>query len=325
MSESKQPANLSDLIIKGGEWHPPRLCIYGAEKIGKTSTAAQAPRPFFLGTDDGRRRLGVDGLPVAASWPEFIGQLQLTIEQVQGLGYQSVVIDTLNGVVDLCAQHVCSTQFGGKWNDPRHGFLAWGGAQGWGSVSEEIKPMLTLLDQVIDAGLWVILLSHEHYVTVKNPIEGDYQQVRPAIDRRPLSRVMGWLDCILHVDYQIELVGDDLRKRAKADPSKRVLRTVGTPAELAGCRVGYELPPVLPFDWHSLEDRLGKPDNELADRCRGLIRLQDDATASKVLSWLEVDDLDELGKAPAHKLRQTINRLEAATTGTEPNETGAEK
>lgn len=301
---------LKEQIVQGGAWVPPRLVIYGDEKVGKTSTAAQAPKPLYIGTDDGRRRLPVDGLPIPSTWEEFVSQLENVVAEAPGLGYGSVVTDTLNGAVELCAQHVCETQFGGRWNDTKNGFLSWGGAQGWAAVSEEVRRILPLYDSLIDAGLWVVLLAHSMTAKVRNPLEGDYDRYQPAMDRRVWARVAGWADVILRVDYEKKILEDPSspgRKRAITDGT-RILRCAASAAEAAGCRVGYELPEIIPFAWESIEGHLGKPDGRTAAALRELWPLMTSAEVKKAESFLGVS-FDQLEKAPLHKAKAMIGRL----------------
>ena len=294
-------------IVKGGAWTPPRLVIYGDEKSGKTSTAAQAPNPLYIGTDDGRRRLEVDGLEIPETWGQFVQQLEQVAEDAPGLGYGSVVTDTLNGVIELCAQHVCATQFGGKWNDPKHGFLAWGGKQGWGAVSEEVRRILPLYDRLIDAGLWVILLAHSQTEKVSNPTDGDYDRFAPAMHKSVWARVGQWADVLLRVDYDVTYSEDGGKRRVVSDGT-RVLRCAATAGEVAGCRVGYELPARLPFAWGEIEDHLGKPDSNLIGNLAEAWGLLTDDEQGKAETYLGVP-VEHLDEAPPYKIKALLARI----------------
>jgi hypothetical protein len=310
--------SLKETIETGGDWVPPRIVLYADAKFGKTSTCAQSPNPLYIGTDDGRRRLSVDGLPIPTTWEEFISQLESVASEAPELGYGSVVTDTLNGVVELCAQYVCRTQFGGSWNDPKSGFLAWGGKRGWAAVSEECRRLLPLYDRLIDAGMWVILIAHSQTEKVRDPLGGDYDRFAPAIDKNVWERFGGWADVILRGDYQKHILEDGGRKRAISDGT-RILRCAASTSEVAGCRVGYELPDVLPFSWEAIADHLGKPDSSTAETLRGLLSELDKEKLNKAISWLGINDLDDVERAPLHKAKSLINRL-AADDGENNNE-----
>lgn len=297
---------LKDLIEAGGAWHPARVVLYGDPKTGKTSTASKAPTPLFLGTDDGRRRLRVDGLPIASEWEQFKAQLTAVAEE-SSKTHRTIVIDTLNGITQLCAEWVCKAQFGGRWNDPAKGFLAWGGNQGWASVSEEMKPILVLLDRCIANKQWVILIAHSKVESVKNPIEGDYQRFAPDLDRRVWARFSQWADVILRVGYRIAV------KDGKAvSEGERVLHASATAAEEAGCRVGYELPPTLPFSWEAIEAHLGQTDESATAELQRLMAALDGDALAKAEKYLGAT-IANLTTAPAHKVRTLTSRLKEAT------------
>jgi len=290
---------------KGGEWVPPRVVLYGDEKIGKTSTAAQAPRPLYIGTDDGCRRLGVDYLDPPDTWQEYVEQLHEVVAHAKGDGFESVVTDTLNGVVDLCAKYVCDTQFGGKWNDPKYGFLAWGGKAGWRAVSEQIRKVLPLYDKLTDAGLWVIILAHSQTEKQSSPTDGDYDRYAPAMHSLVWARVGQWADCILRVDFEKSFTEKDGKRRVITDGT-RVLRCTSGVAEIAGCRAGYELPDEMPLSWESIAVHLGNVN--FADELGELIADLSATDGVKALKWLGVD-LEHLADAPAHKAKDLIGRL----------------
>lgn len=298
---------LEEMIQHGGSsWVPPRIVLYGDPKTGKTSTAARAPSPLFLGTDDGRRRLAVDGLPIPSDWEQFKTQLKAVAEAPED-PHRTIVLDTINGIVQLCAEHVCRTQFGGKWNDPRSGFLAWGGSQGWASVSWECEPVLALLDRCIDAGKWVIVVAHAKVETVKNPLEGDFQRYAPDLDRRVWARFSQWADVILRVGYKVVV------KDGKAiSEGERILNASATVAEEAGCRVGYELPAVLPFDWEAIEAHLGKPEESAIQELHGLLSTLPAKDLAKIEKYLGTN-IDNLDRAPANKIRVALDRLKETT------------
>lgn len=300
---------------KGGAWVPPRVVIYGDEKVGKTSTAAQAPKPLYLGTDDGRRRLEVASMPIPATWQEFVDQLQQVATDAPGEGFRSVVIDTLNGVVDLAVKHVTDTQFGGKYNDPKNGFLSWGGKQGWSAVSEEVRKILGCFDQLIDASLWVILLAHSSTQKVQNPVDGDYDRFAPAINPLVWARVGQWADVILRVDYDISVIEIDGGKKRAVGDETRLFRCSASVGEISGCRAGYELPPTMPFAWSEIEERLGNSSAATLDAAREQIAALEGDDLAKALKYLGIKAAGELSKAPTHKVKALTAKLASRSSG----------
>lgn len=305
--------SLKDLIQRGGDWKPSRVCWYAWEKFGKTRLACAAPKPLFIGNDDGRERLPVDGLPQAENWRDFVAQLETVAAEAKAGGYKTVVTDTINGIVDLCAEHICETQFGGKWNDPKHGFLSWGGSQGWSAVSEEIKRLLPLYDKLIEDGIWVILIAHSDVQNVKDPLAGTYHRFAPAMDRRVWARFFGWLDVILRGDYDISF-REESGQRLAVGGDKKIWRCGGSVAESSGCNVGYSLPSVIPYDdpqscWQILYDHLGENASSVYDELRKLWGTMDKAKTAKAIEFLKCD-IDNIEDAPIDKVRALLNRLQ---------------
>jgi hypothetical protein len=300
---------LKDNIKQGGGATGTRLVIYADTKAGKTTTASQAPKPIFLGTDDGFRRLAVSGMDSPKDWPEFVDQVKEVVAEGPEAGFKTLVIDTFNGIADLCAEYVCTKHFQGLWSDPKKGFLAWGGHQGWNAVSEEMKQLFPLFDELVDQGWWIILLVHQKVEKVSDPIEGDYDRYSPALHRNVWGRVAAWSDAILRIAFDSGFNEDKNGKRRVVCDGTRVLRCSATSAEVAGTRAGYELPATMPLAWSEIEDNLGGTDEDLVERLNLLwIHLNDDEEIA-AKNFLGIKSQDNLADAPVHKIKAMIGRL----------------
>ncbi len=299
--------SLKDSVKRGGGATGTRLVIYADTKAGKTTTASQAPKPLFMGTDDGFRRLTVDGLESPKTWNEFLTQLGEVVQEAPAAGYKTVVIDTIDGIADLCATHICDAHFGGLWADKKNGFLAWGGHQGWAAVSEEMKRVLPLLDQLVDVGFWVILLAHQKVEKVSDPIEGDYDRFSPDVHKAVWSRLAAWADAILRISFDVT-VGDD--GKAICDGT-RMLKCAATSAEVAGTRAGYELPATMPLAWANIEEKLGAADGELCAKAAEKLLTLDDDDQKKALKYLSIKTIENIDKAAPHKLKTLLARIAA--------------
>jgi hypothetical protein len=300
---------LKDNIKQGGGATGTRLVIYADTKAGKTTTASQAPSPIFLGTDDGFRRLAVSGYDSPTDWPAFIEQVKEAVAEGPGEGYKTLVIDTINGVADLCAEYVCEKHFQGLWSDPKKGFLAWGGHQGWNAVSEEMKQLFPLFDELVDQGWWVIFLAHQKVEKVSDPIEGDFDRYSPAVHRNVWGRIAAWADVILRIAFDKGWDEDKSGKRRVVCDGTRVLRCSASSAEVAGTRAGYELPATMPLAWSEIEDRLGGTDDDLIERLNNLWIHLTDKEELQTLSYLGIKTQDDLADAPVHKIKTMIGRL----------------
>jgi hypothetical protein len=224
---------------------PSRVYLYAAEKWGKTSFAAHAPKPIFLMTSGETGLLDLINFgqiePTAhfpedfKNWPDLLDALDALVDEKHD--YKTLVLDTANGAERLLADHVLRTEFRGEM----------GGKNGYGSYGKGDlacipywAEFLRRLDRVrSQRSMSIILLAHSRIKSVNNPEGDDYDQLRPeGIDKLwPLTHK--WASVIGAGTYKV-FVKDD-----KADGGReRVIRLRGTAAVVSGNR--YGLPEVIP-------------------------------------------------------------------------------
>jgi hypothetical protein len=287
--------------VSKGTRKPARVILYGPAKIGKTSWASQFPKPIFITTEDGAEGLAVDSYEPAESWTEILNRA--TSVASGDHDYKTVVLDTLNGAAELAAQHVCQTLFNGDWG-PK-GFAAFG--QGVGATSEEMRRLLPILDQCRKYGMTVVLLAHTGLMSVKNPVEGDYQKWAPEMDRRIWARFAKWSDMIGRADYEYLVMKRDGAKempgRVKGT-SARIVHWTGSAAEDAGTRAGFEMPGTTLLSYQAFADGLGKSES-LVDEVKAMWSLLTAEQASKALAWLG----GSIDNADPKRLPEMLNRL----------------
>jgi hypothetical protein len=296
-----------------GERKPPRFVIYGAPKVGKSTLAADMPEPLFIPTEDGIDGLSVARTPRPSTWSELLSTVKDVVSEKHT--FQSLVLDTVTGAADLCAQHVCKEIFGGQWGDK--GFGSYG--KGWAATSEEFRALLALLDQVRAKGMIIMLLAHTGVLSVKNPDGSDYTKWSIEADRKIVARITAWADIIGRADFQHSITKERGESRGKVvSTDTRIISFSGSMAADGGARVGYELPPELPLSWSAIAEHLGRK-SDVADEVRKLWHLLPADRSAKVLSYLGIKSLADIEQAPAQKAATTLNQLQklaakAATT-----------
>lgn len=97
------------------------ILLYGLEKAGKTSWAARIPNNLLLATEKGYNAIaGVSAIDIT-KWSEFkIVLKQLEKEEVKQK-YQTVTIDTIAILYNLCEKHICA-----QHNVASIGDIPWG-------------------------------------------------------------------------------------------------------------------------------------------------------------------------------------------------------
>jgi len=299
-------------LIKGMKY-PPRIILYGPPGVGKSTFGADSPSPVFLAAENGVDNIPVAQTPKLKTWQEVLTWARrLSTEKHE---HQTVVGDTINAMVELCAQEICTTQFGGQWA-PKKGtesFLSF--AQGWKSVSEELRALLALLDVCREKGMTILLLAHTGVVNVKNPIDGDFGKFSADIDKYPWARLSAWSDIILRADYEYSVVKDQKKARA-VGTSTRWMSAAGHAAQDAKCRVGYELPDQMPLSWAAFAAELGKGSATLAE-IKELWPILTADLAAKTLASQNVAKLEDLNITQARKLLDALRRKHAEKAAAE--------
>ncbi len=260
------PPSLSN-VAKGTRKLPNRGMLYAAEKWGKTSFAAQAPKPIFLLTK------GEDGLETLinagqlSETPHFASQARTWLDVMSAIGelttmdhdYKTFVLDTTNGAERLLFENVCETNFKGDWEQ----FHAW--ARGPNLCVAGWIEFLDRLDCLrVAKNMSILLLAHRAVAKFSNPNGMDYDRYQPELDRKYLWPVTHkWLDMILFGVFEEFTEKEKGKDKAKATGGQtRLIYTEHHAAYDAGNRHG--LPPEIECGdtpqaaWQSFIDALTK-------------------------------------------------------------------
>lgn len=232
-------------IISGKIIKPQKVVIYGPEGIGKSTFAAQFPKPLFIDTEGSTSHLEVDRLPRPTSWQ----MLKQYIKDLKGdtMGYHTLVIDTADWAERLCEEAIC--QSNGKV-----GIEDFGYGKGYTYVKEEFGRLLDSLSDLIDAGMNVVLTAHSIIRKFELPEEtGAYDRYELKLGQKAGNQCAAlakeWADMVLFVNYkEIVIMTKDNKK--KVSGGKRVMYTAHNPCWDAKNRHG--LAEELPFDYQEI-------------------------------------------------------------------------
>lgn len=234
-------------IIRGKIPGAKKCVLYGPEGIGKSTFAAQFPKPVFIDTEDSTKELDVARFDKPTSWEMLLQEVRYTIS-TPGL-CKTLVIDTADWAEKLCVKAVCSQY-------QKSGIEAFDYGKGYTFVYERFGELLNLLADLAARGVHVVLTAHAATKRREQPDEfGTYDCWGLKLIDSPkcsvANMVKEWADVVLFANYKVMVVAaDDKGKKHKAQGGRRVMYTSHHPCWDAKNRLG--LPEELPLDFSAL-------------------------------------------------------------------------
>lgn len=232
-------------IQRGKSFKPPRLVVYGAHGIGKSTFGADAPSPIFLPTEDGLGTIDTASFPLITSSKELYSALDVLMNEEHD--FQTAVLDSADWLEDIFKREIKAE------NDPKD--LAYG--KDTVLLTERWKDFLEALTVLRNTRhMSVILLAHEVLRRYDSPETEPYDRLGPALEKKSAAKVMEWADAVLHAGYKTVIKKDDLGNNKAHNRGviigERTAQTTETPAVMAKNRYGMKH--VIEFKWLSFQD-----------------------------------------------------------------------
>ena len=184
--------------------------LYGREKIGKTSFAAQFPDAFFLMCEPGGKALSIYKRNVM-NWAQLRGYVDL-LEQNKGQ-FKTVVVDTVDMAAQMCVKYVCEKLAISHPSDEE-----WG--KGWQAVTDE---MSSVMSRLLKLGRGVIFISHSKEKELKKRNGTSSHRVIPTMPSQARTVLEPMVDIWAYYCY--------------TDEGKRTLHICGDEHIAAGHRL----------------------------------------------------------------------------------------
>lgn len=235
-------------ITRGRRPGAKKILIYGPEGIGKTTFAASFPDPVFIDTEGSTKEYDVARLPDPSSWTMLKEAVRYTAQHPECC--RTLVIDTMDWAERMAIQAVLDEH-------KKAGIEDFGYGNGYRYVYEKCGDLLNLLNDVVAAGINVVLTAHASLRKFEQPDErGSYDRYALKLIDSPKTSIAAsvkeWADMVLFANYKTEVVVDSKTKKAKAEGGRRVMYTSHHPCWDAKNR--YGLPEELPFTYEVIRE-----------------------------------------------------------------------
>ncbi|MEM8737247.1 MAG: AAA family ATPase [Planctomycetota bacterium] len=247
--EKVKPAKAYTIEPWTGDGEGEKIVIYSPSGMGKTTLAAMAPKPAFMGFDDGGRRIkhpktgqDLNRIPNVEDFEDVravCGQPEI----FTGPGYETLVIDTATMLEQLIEQHVLATvpkTDGGYVSNLK----AYGWNDGYKHLLDAFRLLLADLDRLVRAGVNVVLLAQETGHKMDNTEGADYRKAGPHLTHNNQAslvlELIAWADHVFRIGFEDTYVHttDANQKVGKAvgEDKTRVIRAANARSYFAKSR-----------------------------------------------------------------------------------------
>jgi hypothetical protein len=204
--------------IKSGQLRSSlRHLFYGPEGVGKSSLAADAPKPLFIDVEGGADNIDVarymfrdeDGGHVPRSYAEVTAAID-DLDRQPGPRPRDARARHVDALEALVHRHVCEVN--GKTSIEEFGF-----GKGYQVALDEFRRLLSLLDAVRAKGMQVVLLGHAIVKTFKNPEGEDYDRYQLRVHDKTGGLIKEWCDVVGFIRFD----GGAAKLKGDASQAKR--------------------------------------------------------------------------------------------------------
>lgn len=256
---------LDTLQVTGRINKPPRIMIYGPQKIGKSTFAAMAPDPVFIQIEDGldglcdpttKAPLEVSHFPQATTLQDVLDAMRTLLAEEHT--FKTLAVDSLDWLEALIWKEVCLK--GGVESIEEFGY-----GKGYVEALSHWRHFLDGLNALRNyKGMALVLLAHAEIKSFNSPTTSNFDRYQPKLHKSASALVQEAVDVIGFVNWETVIVEEKMgfnavTKKAKGS-GKRVLHMEERPAFLAGAR--YQMPAQIDFSWQAFIEAFNAATNQ---------------------------------------------------------------
>jgi len=200
------------------------ILLYGRPKAGKTTLVNEFEAPLFLATEAGHRHIKCEKFNLH-KWSDFLEACAFVGEGKHE--YKTIVIDTIDNLVDMCSEVVCKDL----------GITSPGDLDGGKGYIEITKELKRVVKKLTDLDYTIVFISHCVREQIKTSKGKKYDRWTIPIGGKNKGVFLGISDLILFIDYDID---------PNTSEETRTIRTRQSASYDAGDR-SNKLAPSIPF------------------------------------------------------------------------------
>lgn len=238
--------------------------IYGKEKIGKTSLAAQAPDTLLLAAERGYNGLSGIIAQDITSWSD----MRQTFRELKKPGvkerFKVLIVDTIDLMAKYCTKYVCNNNGISDLGELPYG-------RGYAAMRSEFEDVFNALAQM---GYAVIFISHDADKVIKREDGTEYSRIVPSLSPDKVNAIIANMADIYGYAHIVQ----------DADGVPKRVLTLRSPNDsiACGCRFA-NIDPEIPFGYQSLVDALNRAIDSVGE---------DNITDAPIEPLSTPDDLD---------------------------------
>jgi hypothetical protein len=233
-------------ITKGKQTRAQRVVIYGVESVGKSTFAAQFPKPLFLDVEGGTAHLDTDRAEIADAT-----ELDTAIRECQTTNYDTIVIDSIDWTERMLVNQLLTEHKKKSVEDFGYG-------KGWVMAAEKMSRLLGSLESLINAGKNVVLIAHSQVKRVEPPdLLAAYDRYELKMSKQSSPLVKEWADELWFFKFKTKTVESESGRSKGIGGKERIILTTHSAAYDAKTRSG--LAEELSMTWESVAHLFAKP------------------------------------------------------------------
>ena len=267
-------------ITKGRKKKPFNVLKMGPPGIGKSTWAADAPNPIFMGGEE-HDDTDADNFPQPKELKDVYDQIKYLKEKKHN--YKTVVVDTIDSLEKLVHKKILASDSKqtGAMAKSHGGFGA-----GYDLAEKEMIKLRDKFKELRDEkGMNLIFLAHVKTKKTIDPlINAEYDELQLTLHQKASAVFVGWVSAVLFASYVTRKDDSGDRTFAKGT-GERIILTEQRPGHIAKNR--YELPyelempiehPFGPFleAYEAFYEGKQRPVEQVKKACEDMLKMVDD-------------------------------------------------